>query len=52
MLWMHSIAFKSLFTLKGAVEHHVSIRRGQTAIYMNLDVQKSWNLTYQSFHQP
>ena len=49
VLGVHGIALQGFFRLEGAVEHHVGIRRGQTTINMNLDIEESGNLPHESF---
>jgi len=49
MFGMDSIAFQGIFALEGAVEHHVGIGGGQTAVDMHFHIEKSGHLAYESF---
>ena len=49
VLRMDGIALQGLFALKGAVEHYVGIRRGQTAVDMDFYVEESGYLAYEAF---
>ena len=44
MVGMDGIAFQGLGTFERAVEHDVGIGRCQTAVDVNLDVEKTGNL--------
>ena len=46
---MLGVAFEGFFRLEGAVEHHVSIRRGESAVDVDLHVDESWHFANKAF---
>jgi len=49
MLGMDGVTLQGFFALEGAVEHHVGIRRSQTAIDVHFDIKESGHFAYESF---
>lgn len=46
---MYGIAFERFWALEGAVEHHVSIARSQTAADVDLAFYETWYLANEAF---
>ena len=46
---MLGVAFEGFLRFKSAIEHHVGIRRGESAVDVNLHVDESWHFANEAF---
>ena len=46
---MLGVAFEGFFRFEGTVEHHVGIRRGESAVDVDLHVDESWHFANKAF---